>query len=53
MKELTCSNNINLSLTGDIGNKPNTLELLHYNDSKSCLVSNGLQPLQTLNEDKK
>jgi hypothetical protein len=41
MIKLTCSDNINSRLTGDIGKKPNTLELLHYNDSKSCLVSSG------------
>ena len=40
MKELTCSNNINSSLTGDIGKKPNTIELLSYIGLKSCLVSN-------------
>ena len=53
MKELTCSNNINSSLAGDIGNKPNTLELLHYNDSKSCLVSRGFTAVVNTNEDNK
>ena len=53
MKELTCSNNTNLTLTGDIGNKPNTLELLFYDDSKSCLVSRGFTAVVNTNEDKK
>ena len=53
MKELTCSNNINSSLTGDIGNKPNTLELLHYNDLKSCLVSRDFTAVVNTNEGKK
>ncbi len=53
MKELTCSNNINSSLTGDIGKKPNTLELLYYDDLKSCLVSSGFTAVVNNNEDKK
>lgn len=53
MKELTCSDNLNSRLTGDIGNKPNTIELLDYIGLKSCLVSRGFTAVVNTNEDKK
>ncbi len=53
MIELTCSNNINSSLTGDIGKKPNTIELLSYIGLKSYLVSRGFTAVVNTNEDKK
>ena len=41
MKELTCSNNLNSSLTGSIGKKPN-LENPVYSNSPSSILTDAM-----------
>ena len=38
MKEVTCSNNINSRLTGDIGKKPNVENPVYSNNPSSILT---------------
>ena len=38
MKELTCSDNLNSSLTGDIGKKPNLENPVYSNNPSSILT---------------